>query len=164
MIETFESTTHTPNVETASVATKSGYRFHILVLLVALFAPLGTYLYAAYRTQSLGLAWQFIQGQRLLINPEHVDLGSVAENTEIETTIRVVNLGAMVRNLLGARRSCGCITIEDFPLEIPANDEKLIRVKLHTSATEKYFNHALTFYCDDPYQTLLPVTIAGSVQ
>lgn len=101
------------------------------LLEIALLACLFTSVivgWAWWTTGSYSLVWPYLQGQRLLFDPLEVVINDASPGSTIERSVRVVNLTGTKVTLLGSRQSCGCITLDEFPIEIENGD--LYQVKL----------------------------------
>lgn len=88
---------------------RSNMAFMLQVFVFASIFILGIFGYAWWRTKSLSLVWQYVQGQRLLVEPSRIALGEIASTTEVKSSIRVVNLGTESKWLIGAKKSCTCL-------------------------------------------------------
>ena len=120
--------------------------------------------FAWWRTGSVKLVRPWLRGERLLFEPTRVVLGDVPKSEIIERQLRVVNLSSHPLTLLGSQPSCGCISLDDFPIVVPPGQEHHLKLKLGTSASSGPFEHSIKFFSDEPGYTSVVVTVSGSVQ
>lgn len=106
----------------------------------------------------------WLRGERLLFEPTRVVLGDVPKSEIIERQLRVVNLSSHPLTLLGSQPSCGCISLDDFPIVVPPGQEHHLKLMLGTSAKTGPFEYFIKFFSDEPGYTSVVVTISGSVQ
>ena len=119
--------------------------------------------YAWWQTGSVELVRPWLGGERLLFEPTRVVLGDVPKSEIIERQLRVVNLSSHPLTLLGSQPSCGCISLDDFPIVVPPGKEHHLKLKIGTSASSGSFEHHIKFFSDERGYTSVVVTISGSV-
>ena len=120
--------------------------------------------FAWWRTGAVELVPPWLRGQRLLFEPVRVVLGEVPKNEIVERQLRVVNLSSRPLTLLGSHPSCGCISLDEFPIVVPPGKEHQLKVKIGTSATAGPFEYIIKFFSDEPGYSSVVITISGSVQ
>lgn len=121
----------------------------------------GMFGYAWWKTKEIELAWPYMNGQRVFTSPASVFLGEVPKGTSAGSRIRIVNLGSESKSILGAQKSCPCITITDFPIEIPARGTHEIDFLLTVPNEETAFSHSVTFFTDEFGVATMSVNITG---
>lgn len=75
--------------------------------------------------------------------------------------MRVINTGSNAIRLLGAQRSCGCIALDEFPIAVPAGEEKHLRLKIGMPREPVSFEHSIKFFSDEPGYSSIVVRIVG---
>jgi len=138
-------------------------RFVIQVAAIALLLGSALIGFVRWRTGSMGRVWPYLVGQRLLIEPTDLDLGDGEREGVLERELRVLNLAPRPLMLLGAQRSCGCITLDEFPIVVPAGEERHLRLRIGMPGTPMSFEHSIRFFSDEPGGSSVVVTIRGSV-
>ncbi len=138
-------------------------RFVIQVAAIALLLGAVVVGVTRWRTGSMGRVWPYLAGQRLLIEPTHMDLGDVEKASVHERELRVLNLGSKPLKLLGAQRSCGCISLDEFPIVVPACEEIHLPLKIGMPGKPMPFEHSVKFFSDESGGSSVVVTITGSV-
>ena len=137
------------------------WKFAVLAILFTLLLVA----HARWRTGSLTMVLPYLAGQRLIFESSNLDLGAVKLGTEsVDTTIRIVNSGSKDLRLLGAHRSCGCISLDEFPLVVPAGSVQNLKMAIGMPKAETSFSHFVKFFSDDSVNPFEKVTISGSVR
>ncbi len=119
--------------------------------------------HAWWRTGSLRLVWPYMAGQRLLIEPTVVDLGNVPKGSVVQRELRVLNLGSEPLEMLGSQKSCGCISLDEFPIVIPARGDCTLKLKTGISNKPGPFGHTIKFFSDAPGHGSVVVSVTGVV-
>jgi hypothetical protein len=120
--------------------------------------------YGRWRTGSLDLVWPWIVGQQLLFSPSNINLGAVPANQIIEKQIRVLNVSSAPLSLLGSQKTCNCIGLDEFPIEIAPEQTFVLRIRIRTEVKHGDFSHSIKIFCEGQAGSYLRVTINGSVQ
>ena len=76
----------------------------------------------------------------------------------------MVNLSSRPLTLLGSQPSCGCISLDDFPIVVPAGKPHVLTLKIGVSDKPEPFEYFVKFFSDDPGFSPVVVTVSGSVQ
>jgi len=111
--------------------------------------------------QSAMLQW--LRGERLLLSPARVDLGRVVGNQEIEFQLELRNLTLRPVTLVGAQRSCQCISVSEFPLVVPPSRTVQLPMRIVAPADAGNFLQSLKLFTDFPERSQLPVEVYGTV-
>ena len=153
----------------ASCSARAGRRSGTLVFVIqvaAIALLLGAVVvgFARWRTGSMGRVWPYLAGQRLLIEPMHLELGDVGKGESLERELRVLNLGSKPVKLLGSQNSCGCVSLDDFPIEVPGGAELSLRLGIGTPSEPSVFEHTVKLFSSERGYTTVVVTVSGKVQ
>jgi hypothetical protein len=81
----------------------------------------------------------------------------------IDRHIRVVNLSSSPLTLTGAQQSCGCITLNEFPITIHPGGEQRLELKIGVSRKPGPFTEAIKVFSDDQGSSSFVVKVTGSV-
>ncbi len=146
-----------------SIADKRGGR-RILVeiagaTLVVLLLVLG---FAAYRAGSVVRALPYLMGQRFFVPETEIILGEVPVGTDVERSIRLINGSSEPASILGARKSCGCISLDSFPFQVPPHDERQLQLKLQVPSEPIDFVHTVELYVDDQQFSSFQIVLSGT--
>jgi hypothetical protein len=137
-------------------------------LLVAAFAIPIVFLgvavgWAYFRSGSWALVLPYLSGERLLVEPTMVQLGEQKPGAVAEFRVRLLNATPGDVRLLGAQKSCSCITVDDLPLSIPAGHSLELQFLVHIANTTGEMRHSVKFFTDYPDLRTFPVKIQASV-
>ncbi|HUE13088.1 MAG TPA: hypothetical protein VMR25_02885 [Planctomycetaceae bacterium] len=119
--------------------------------------------WAYFRSGSWVLVLPYLSGERLLVEPTTVRLGEQKPGTVAEFQVRVLNATPGDVRLLGAQKTCSCITVDDLPLLIPAGHSLELQFQVHIASTTGVMRHSVKFFTDYPDLRTFPVTIQASV-
>ncbi len=119
--------------------------------------------YARWRTGSVAHVLPYLAGERLLIEPMHLDLGDVPKGEVIERELRVFNLGSQSLKLLGSQRSCGCVAMDEFPIVIPGGADCTLKLRIGMSNKSGPFAHTIKLFSDNPGRMSVIITVTGVV-
>lgn len=128
-----------------------------LVILSALFG------YGRWRTGSVDLILPWLMGQQMVFTPIQLDLGTISANQVLEREIKVTNVSANPLSLLGSQKSCGCLTLDEFPIEIPAMTSHKLLLKITVGTKSGKFAYTIKFFLDGQAYSFVVVTVKGSV-
>lgn len=145
---------------------RSGFRrpivsFILQVVLISLFP--GTLLvgFAWWRTGGVARVWPYLCGVRLFVEPTQIDLGIVPRDKLVERQVTAVNLSSRPLKLVGAQRSCACLSIDKFPLQIGGGGERHLRLQIGTPRKPMRFEHSIKLFADDSGYSAVVVTVRG---
>ena len=110
---------------------------------------------------SMGRVWPYLAGQRLLIEPMHLELGDVGKGKSLERELRVLNLGSKPVKLVGSQSSCGCMSLDDFPIEVPGGGELSLRLGIGTPSKPSVFEHTVKLFSSERGYSVVVVTVSG---
>lgn len=99
-----------------------------------------------------------------MFQPTRIDFGQVPPNQTLEREIRVVNLASRSVTLLGSQPSCGCISLDEFPIVIAAGKSHLLKLKIAIPSKLGSFEHFMKFFSDASGHSSVIVTVNGFVQ
>lgn len=118
--------------------------------------------YAAIQSGSISRALAYLAGQRVFV--EHrIDLGVVRCGGEMLAEIEVFNSDSNPVSIVGARKSCGCIEIETFPIEVFAHAGQRLRITLRVPEDPVEFKHLIELYiAGSSGQSFRPFAVAVS--
>jgi len=119
---------------------------------------------AIVQTGDLKLAWPWLMGQRLLFRPTRIERGTVEAKKWIETEVHVINLSNKQKTILGSQKSCGCIGVGVFPVEIPANSTHTLRIRYSTLHKPGAFEHFVKYFSDDSMCRVIQISLYGKVE
>ena len=134
------------------------------VFLLASALALCLFWYASWKTGSFQLAWPYLQGQKLVIRPQFLNLGVRPRKSVAESSVEIANIGSQVVTLVGAQPSCGCLTVSEFPIEIPPGTSHTLLLKLSTLGEAGNINHTVKIFSDCPQHTISQITVSGVVE
>lgn len=134
-----------------------------VVAMSTLFA-VGLSGFAWWQAGSVELVWPWLRGDRLVFEPTRIDFCQVPKTQILERQIRVANLSSKPLTLLGSQPSCGCISLDEFPIVVPASNPQVLTLKIATPEKSGSFEHFIKFFSDDQDNSVIVVTVSGVVQ
>ncbi|MGE0377603.1 MAG: DUF1573 domain-containing protein [Planctomycetaceae bacterium] len=130
---------------------------------VAVFAALIAG-WARWQTGSFSLVWPYLQGERLLFDPQHVVIDNAPAGTIVERSVRVLNRSSTDVTLLGSQPSCGCITLDEFPIKISPGPEHLLKLKIGIPSQPGPFEHTVKVFSNEEEARQFVITLSGTSQ
>ncbi|MCC7338806.1 MAG: DUF1573 domain-containing protein [Pirellulaceae bacterium] len=104
----------------------------------------------------------YLMGQRVFVEPI-LNLGALRCGDEVNAKVNVVNCGSSSLAIVGARKSCGCIGIEAFPVEIPAGCNYPLELIIRVPEKTTEFVHSVELYiAAEERQNFRPFSVALS--
>lgn len=83
---------------------------------------------AVYKFGSVAASVQYLNGERLLIDPQVADLGPLVTGESRRFAITISNLSDRPVRIVGGNADCSCIRISGLPVNIPGGDSGSVRV------------------------------------
>jgi len=117
--------------------------------------------FASYRAGSVFRALPYLMGQRFFVPETKIILGEVLVGTDVERSIQLINGSSEPASILGARKSCGCISLDQFPFQVAANDERQLQLKLTVPSEPTDFVHTVELYVDDQQFSTFQIVLSG---
>ena len=115
---------------------------------------------AKYGSVSAGTA--YMRGERLLLLPRTLEVGTLHERQEKSIRLELVNLTDETVHILGVKPSCSCITIEDeLPIELPRRESHFINLRIRFAVGVDRFQHTIIAYSDVAQGSIASATITG---
>jgi hypothetical protein len=134
----------------------------ILLAFLVVLVGVGTWGYYEFGSWETTLDW--LRGERLLIRPSAISLGEVCRGEEREVMLQVVNCTAKDIWLVGGGSSCGCLTLNRFPVCIPAKGRQELTIKIRVISKTAEFYQLVQYYTDDEERPILIVPIRGHIR
>lgn len=118
--------------------------------------------YGAVQSGSISRALAYLMGQRVFVETK-MDLGVVQCGGEMLAELEVFNSDSNPVSIVGARKSCGCIEIEAFPIEVLAHAGHRLRITLRVPEEPIEFKHLVELYiAGSSGQSFRPFAVAVS--
>jgi len=133
------------------------------VVMIAMIMLAMLFGYGRWRTGSFHMVWPWLMGRQLVFSPIQIELGSLSPNQMIEKQIRVNNVSSTQLSILGSQKSCGCIGLDEFPIEIDGGESQDLRIRIVAGKTAGEFEHHVKFFTNSSSGNVEVVTVAGIV-
>lgn len=119
--------------------------------------------YATFYTGSVFRALPFLSGQMIFVD-RAIDLGKVRSGETVNATIEVVNSGGRSVSIVGARKSCGCIGLEAFPVEVGAGGRYQLYLDIQVPEKSTTIAQSIELYIAEQGQSFVtfPVSLTGT--
>lgn len=153
--------TETPVVKSTTNSRKLSFVLQIAAMSGLFVVGLSGFVW--WYTGSVELVWPWLRGDRLVFAPTRIDFGQVPKAQILEKTIRVTNLSSRSLTLLGSQPSCGCISLDEFPIVVQTGKTHVLRLKIGTSDQSGPFEHFIKFFSDEPNHSLTVLSVTGLV-
>ena len=134
-----------------------------IVVMSSLFA-VGLFGFAWWQAGSVVFVWPWLRGDLLVFEPARIDFGQVQKAQILERQLRVANLSSKALTLQGSQPSCGCISLDEFPILVPVGKTHLLTLKIGTPEKSGSFEHFIKFFSDQPGYSSVVITVTGVVQ
>jgi hypothetical protein len=134
---------------------------HLGIALIPFLAIFG---YASWHTGSAEFAFPWLRGELLVFSPMVFDLGRVKPSSTIEQRIRVANISAEQRSLIGCSKQCNCITLDTFPITLRPHSEQSVRVRVRLPEVPGPYSVAFKLFTDSPDKTSSEFVVSGIVE
>lgn len=153
----------TPVENFAEHGTVANWRRLVVICSIALAAIIFPAFYIWWRTGTLKAIPAYLAGAVLDVQ-RTIDLGAVKPEVELTVNIPMRNIGSDVCRVLGVKKSCNCLSVGSFPVELAASELKDISVKFRPPPSNQPFEHEITLFTDADGMARVPVRIVGYSQ
>ena len=109
----------------------------IVVISTLLFAVFSLSVTAIFGSLSQAVAWS--SGNRVLVVPRVIDVGTVTSGDKVDFQIKVKNASDNPVTLLGSTSSCTCLLTADLPITIAAGESVQIPVTLAVKGDSRFY-------------------------
>jgi len=120
--------------------------FQVLAIAIATLSLIIGWGY--FQTGSATLVLPYLDGERLLVEPSTLSMAEQKAGGIVEGKFRVVNSTRGDVTLLGAEKSCTCITLDEFPLTIPRGKARELMIKVHLGTRPGEYEQSIKFFTD----------------
>jgi hypothetical protein len=131
-------------------------------LLFALVAA-ATLGWTLFRVHSFALVVPYLRGERLLVDTSALSLGEQKTKSVVERHIHVLNLSDSDVTLLGANRTCSCLSVDSFPITISRGEGRNVTIKSRMRNEPSEYEESVRFFTDFPDRREFGVTVRASV-
>ena len=107
------------------------------------------------------MLFQRFQGESVFCRPVHVENLIVGELANAVT--QITNTSDRPQEIVGARKSCGCVSIDAVGLEIPSKSSSILKLAIRPVKAGA-FRQRVVYYLKDPKQTSVFFDIYGHVK
>lgn len=112
---------------------------------------------------SIGSAWAYVHGLRLLVDAYTKSVGIVEQGQNPAVAFQLTNHYDQPVTIVGARAACGCVVTSDLPMLIPAHGRRTIRVTVRTGQKQGPINEPVQLLTDAAGQPRINLRVGGSV-
>ncbi len=139
----------------SSVAPKDGKtaggrsRRGLLVFAITFAIVFGAAHAAAVTTfGSLAIALRYLRGERLMLEPRHLEFGNLPASETITLGVDIRNYTPRAVTLLGATTACTCVVATGLPLAIGAGQHARIPIEVTLKPSDRHFDETLVIFTD----------------
>jgi len=117
-----------------------------------------------WRSGGMATSWAYLQGERLIFTPANIIIDNAKPNEVIERTVLVRNLSNETVTLLGSQKSCGCITLNDFPIEIKPHQRYELTIKIDIPKKPEPIDNFVKVFTDLEGMASVTIKVSGNVK
>ncbi len=117
-----------------------------------------------WRSGGMATSFAYLQGERLIFTPANIIIENAKPGETVERTVVVKNLSSKTITLLGSQKSCGCITLNEFPIEISPGARVEIVIKINTDIDATSLENEIKIYTDHDGLSTVIINISGNVK
>ena len=117
--------------------------------------------YGRWHTGSYDLIWPWLMDRQLVFSPMQIQLGNVSPSQLIEKQIRVSNVSSRQLSIVGSQKSCGCIGLDEFPIEIAGGKSENLRIRIAAGKAAGKFEHHVKFFTNSSSGNVVVFTVTG---
>ena len=129
------------------------------LLLIALVFGYGTWV-----TGSVSKALPYFSGQGLFVESDDINLGAIPlGKADLVVEINLLNLSSDTISVIGAKTSCSCMQLGDFPVSLSPGQKHALKIEYLPSDKTGAFEHKVLLFTDEPGFTTREVSIDGVV-
>ena len=117
-----------------------------------------------WRSGGMATSWAYLQGERLIFTPANIIIENAKPGDTVERTIVVKNLSSKTVTLIGSQESCGCITLNDFPIKIKPHSQFDLRLKIGIPNKAEGFDNFVKVFTDMEGMLSVEINITGNLK
>jgi hypothetical protein len=114
------------------------------------------------------VAMAYARGESTFVMADPAQLADVRPDEEISTTIRLRNVSTVPVRILGGNASCGCMVLQDLPLDLKPGEYRTIQIRVRPPKKEgARFRYDVVLYESapgPPVLTYVSGTVAGAAK
>jgi len=115
-----------------------------------------------WRSGDMAASLAYLQGERLIFTPANLIIEDAKPGEVVERTVVVKNLSNKTITLLGSQKSCGCITLDQFPIKIKPHQKHELKIKIATPKKPEKFENFVKVFTDWDGIFLATIIISGN--
>jgi len=116
-----------------------------------------------YRFGSLAAAFQYIAGERSIVDGQTKSFGSLATGERSLVRFRLTNVSTRPIKLLGLQSTCACTVATNIPASIGPSSSFDLDVQVSPPLRPGALKETLTVFSDSPGRPSLPLFVVGRV-
>jgi len=133
--------------------------------LLAVLGLVGLALGASAEFGSIPSALSYLRGARLIPLCYSMQAGTVARGEEPVLEFNLRNWSDKPLAILGARSTCTCLGLGEFPLRVPPHETRSLRVRLRTKRRKPGpISERVRIYTNEKRSDALTLAVTGVVQ
>ena len=113
---------------------------------------------------SLANTLAYLNGERLLVDPGALSLGTGRRGEERVVHFAIRNRTGKEVEILGAKSTCGCMAMaEEFPFSIANGNQRELTIHIGLTGKDSAFEKEIDFYTDDEAKPVIAVVVRGEI-
>ncbi len=112
---------------------------------------------------SLGSALAHMQGETIVVDAGVVDAGPGKLGEFVKVNVTLTNYNEIPVRIVGGTSDCTCVSTDDLPIELGANESKTISVRVKYTGSAGQFRRKFSLFTSQPNLRVMPVALTGRV-
>ena len=117
-----------------------------------------------WRSGGMSTSLAYLQGERLIFQPANIIIENAKSGETVERTVVVKNLSNKTITLLGSQKSCGCITLNQFPIEIKPHGKFELKLKIGIPKKAEPIDNFVKIFTDLEGMVSVTINVSGNVK
>jgi hypothetical protein len=123
----------------------------------------GLFSWAVAGFGSIGSAWAYLNGDRLLVDAYSKSFGSVETGRSPTVVFQITNYCDRPVTIVGANAPCGCAVTSELPMVVASQGHSSVKVSVQTRGMPSAVREQIQLLTDVPGQPRIYLQIGGRV-
>lgn len=121
--------------------------------------------WAYWQAGSAAFILPYLHGERFVIRPTQFVFDDVKPGSTVKAALHIANLSGSEVRLIGAEKSCSCLTLEDLPIRVASGQQRDLTVEYAIGPGARgEGQQSVTFYTDSSDAPTITVRLRAIVR